>query len=111
MNFVSVGAPEDVLGKLLEIMKNDFEHALVLIGPKTEAAIQVTAKNKYRAAGGVFPLITRDYWGDENGKREWRVELMMGYTGTSILTALKLPDMERNYRNSGLKHETIYYFD
>jgi len=111
MNFVSVGVPEDVLGKLREIVTNDFEHALVLIGPKTEQEILKIAKNKYHAVGGMFPVITRDYWGDENGDREWRVELMMGHTGTSVLTTLKLPDMECYYRNFGLKHETIYYFD
>lgn len=107
MNFVSVGVPEDVLEKLREIVENDFEHALVLIGTKTEQAIIQVAKNKVREAG----VVTRDYWGDEAGKREWRVELMLGHTGTSVLTALKLPDMKGYYRNSHLKHETIYYFE
>lgn len=111
MNFEYLGAPDDILGELKKIVEKDFEHALVLIGPKTEQAIQRIAKNQVRDVGGLRPLVTRDYWGDECGKREWRVELMLGYTGTSVLTALKLPDVSRYYRNNHLKHETIYYFD
>lgn len=111
MNFVSVGVPEDVLGKLREIVENDLTHALVLIGPKTEQEIEKIAKNKVRDTGGLKSLVNRNYWGDENGKKEWYVELMLGYTGTSVLIKLKLPELAKDYRNYNLKHETVYYFD
>jgi len=111
MNFEYLGVPEDVLEELRQIVGRDFEHSLILIGPKTEALIQKIAKNQVQGIGGLAPMITKDYWGDEKGKREWRVELKLGYTGTSVLMALKLPDMKKDYRNYNLSHRTIYYFD